>query len=176
MQTASPKNFDYVRKLGASQVFDYKSKTVVEDIIQAFEGRKTAGAMSIGPGAAEACFDILDKCSGDKFIAMVTYPVPSPPPQSFILLQILSYWISRSILYWLRSKARGIRYKLVVGDNLVDNGIGRAIYQDFLPTALKSTYIAAPSPHVIGKGLEHVQTGLDFLRKGVSAKKVVVSL
>ena len=37
--TASPKNFDYVRKLGASQVFDYRSKTVVADVIKAFKGR-----------------------------------------------------------------------------------------------------------------------------------------
>jgi hypothetical protein len=157
-------------------VFDYKSKTVVEDIIKAFEGKKTAGALSIGFGAAEACFDILDKCNGDKFIAMATYPVPSPPPQNFVLIQFLSYWISRSLLYWVKSKTRGIRYKLVVGDDLVDNGIGRAIYQDFLPIALKGTYIAAPSPHIVGKGLEYVQAGIDFLRKGVSAKKVVVSL
>jgi hypothetical protein len=76
----------------------------------------------------------------------------------------------------VRSRARGIRYKLVTGDDLVDIGIGRAIYQDFLPLALKGTYVAAPSPHVVGKGLEHVQTGLDLLRKGVSAKKIVVFL
>jgi len=100
----------------------------------------------------------------------------SPPPQSFVLLQTISYWVSRSVLYWLRSKARGIRYKLVVGDALIDNGIGRAIYQDFLPEALKGTFVAAPSPHVVGKGLEYIQVGLDLLRKGVSAKKVVVSL
>ena len=176
MQTASPKNFEYVKRLGAAQAFDYNSKTVVEDIIQAYKGKTTAGAMSIGHGAAEACFDILDKCHGNKFIAMASYPVLSPPPQSFVLLQIISYWVSQSLLYWLISKARGIRYKLVAGDELVNNGIGRAIYQDFLPLALKGTYVAAPSPQIVGKGLEHVQAGLDLLRKGVSAKKVVVSL
>jgi len=31
--TASRRNFDYVRRLGASQVFDYGSKTVVRDIV-----------------------------------------------------------------------------------------------------------------------------------------------
>lgn len=177
IQTCSPKNFDYVKNLGASQVFDYNSATVVPDIIRAFKGKTSAGALSIGHGAAEACFDILDSCTGSKHIAMATYPVPSPPPQRFALLRIITYWVSRSILYWVRSKARGIGYKLVVGDELVDSGVGRAIYRDFLPDALeKGTFVAAPSPIVVGKGLEFVQVGLDVMRKGVSAKKVVVAL
>ena len=72
---------------------------------------------------------------------------------------------------------RGIGYKLVAGDELVDNGIGRAIYQDFLPVALqRGEFVAAPDPLIVGKGLEYVQAGLDMMRKGVSAKKVVVSL
>lgn len=33
--TASPRNFDHVRALGASAVFDYNSSTVVQDIIGA---------------------------------------------------------------------------------------------------------------------------------------------
>lgn len=42
---ASPKNFKYVKGLGAKQVFDYRSKTVVKDTIQAFEGKATAGSV-----------------------------------------------------------------------------------------------------------------------------------
>ena len=53
--TASPMNFDYVKRLGACEVFDYNSKTVVEDLIRAFKNKTIAGAMSIGPGAADAC-------------------------------------------------------------------------------------------------------------------------
>jgi NADPH:quinone reductase-like Zn-dependent oxidoreductase len=56
--TSSPRNFDYVQKLGASRVFDYNSKTAVQDIISAFKGKKAAGAMAIGKGAAEACMNI----------------------------------------------------------------------------------------------------------------------
>ncbi|KAK9341949.1 hypothetical protein V1522DRAFT_442085 [Lipomyces starkeyi] len=41
--TASPSNFDYVKKLGASQVFDYNGKTIVDDLIHAFKGKKLAG-------------------------------------------------------------------------------------------------------------------------------------
>ena len=35
---------------------------------------------------------------------------------------------------------------------------------------------AAPEPEIVGKGLEFVQTALDTLRKGVSAKKLVVEV
>jgi NADPH:quinone reductase-like Zn-dependent oxidoreductase len=34
--TASSKNFDYVKKLGASQAFDYNSPTGIDDIVMAF--------------------------------------------------------------------------------------------------------------------------------------------
>jgi len=45
--TCSPKNFDLVKELGASQTFDYNSKTVVKDIIHAFQNKTTAGAISV---------------------------------------------------------------------------------------------------------------------------------
>ena len=175
--TASPKNFDYVKRLGAAQVFDYNSKTVVADLIHAFEGKTTAGAISIGPGAADACMDVLDKCKGNKFISMASYPIPQPPPKRFVLLTTIYCFVSWSIANWVKSKARGIRYKFIFGTTLIDNGVGEAIYVDYLPDALAaSTYIAAPEPVVVGKGLEYIQAGLDLQKKGVSAKKVVVSL
>ena len=42
--TSSPRNFDYVKELGASQIFAYKSTTVVEDVIEAFEDKTIVGA------------------------------------------------------------------------------------------------------------------------------------
>ena len=48
-------NFNYVKRLGASEVFDFNSMTVVDDLIRAFKNKTIAGAMSIGPGAVDAC-------------------------------------------------------------------------------------------------------------------------
>jgi NADPH:quinone reductase-like Zn-dependent oxidoreductase len=80
---ASPKNFDYVKKLGASQVFDYHSKTVVHDLINAFKGKTIAGALAtantvrdgktmaearaIGNRVTETCLGVVDMSKGDKF-------------------------------------------------------------------------------------------------------------
>jgi NADPH:quinone reductase-like Zn-dependent oxidoreductase len=134
--TASPRNFDYVKKLGASQVFDYNSKTVVDNLIRAFEGKTIAGALSIGHGAAEACLDILDKCKGDKFISMATYPVPQTVPKHFVFLSTALYFVSWHIFNWFKSRARHIRTNSIFASTLIDNGVGKAIYVDFLPKAI----------------------------------------
>lgn len=175
--TCSPKNFNFVKKLGASEAFDYNSKTVVKDLIRAFKGKTTAGALSIGARAAENCLDILDKCSGNKFISMATYPVPQPPPKTFVVVTTAASYISGMTNIWVKSKTRGIRTNFIFGSTLLYNEVGKAIYVDFLPRALaEGAYMAAPDPYVVGKGLENIQAGFDIQRKGVSAKKVVVSL
>jgi NADPH:quinone reductase-like Zn-dependent oxidoreductase len=53
--TASPRNFEYVQRLGARQAFDYRSSTVVADIIAALRRRRLAGAIAIGTGSAAPC-------------------------------------------------------------------------------------------------------------------------
>jgi NADPH:quinone reductase-like Zn-dependent oxidoreductase len=76
--SASPKNFEYAKKLGASQVFEYNSETIVDKLISAFKDKNCAGALAIGavfPGnnaAAESCLEVVDKSEGDKFVAMAT--------------------------------------------------------------------------------------------------------
>ena len=175
--TCSPKNFEYVKRLGASQAFDYNSKTVVNDLIDAFKGKTTAGALTIGHGAAEASMDILNKCKGDKFISMASYPTPDPLPKNLVILKMASSYISFMVTNWVKSKTRGIGTKFIFGTTLIYNEVGKAVYVDFLPKALaEGTFIAAPDPQVVGKGLESIQAGLDMQKKGMSAKKVVVSL
>ena len=175
--TSSPKNFDFVKKLGASRVFDYKSKTVNADVIRAFEGKTAAGALSIGSGSADACMDILNKCNGNKHIAIATGPLPDPLPKNFAIAIIIWGFLSWSIVNYFKSKLRGITTKFIFGFSLTHNPVGQAIYVDFLPRALaEGAFVAAPEPQIVGKGLENVQAGFDLHAKGVSARKIVVSL
>lgn len=61
--------------------------------------------------------------------------------------------------------------------SIVDTEASRVIYEEFLPKALaEGRYIAAPEAHIVGTGLESIQSALDIQKKGVSAKKVVVKL
>ena len=71
----------------------------------------------------------------------------------------------------------GVEAKFILGGSLKDNEVGKVIYEDFLPKALaEGQFVAAPEPVVIGNGLEHIQAAFEVQKKGVSAKKVVVSL
>ena len=73
--TSSPKNFEYVKKLGANLAFDYNSKTVVRDVIEALKDKHIAGGLAIGNGSAMACLDIVHGCKGDKFASMASFPI-----------------------------------------------------------------------------------------------------
>lgn len=175
--TSSPRNFDLLRRLGASRVFDYSSATVVRDIIAAFKGKTTAGALSIGQGAAEACLDILGKCQGNRFLAMATYPVPQHPPKYLATPYTIWVYLTSLLSYAIKSRLRGIQWKMISGSTLTDNGVGKAIYTEYLGEALASgSFVPAPEPMVTGKGLEKVQDAFEIHMKGVSARKVVVML
>ena len=157
--TCSPKNNDFVKKLGASQAFDYKSPTVVQDIIAALKGKDCAGAFAIGNvhaqgngiGCVEQCTEIVDKSEGNKFVASVAFI-----PEGF---------------------KSPVECKFVFGSDLKDNEVGNAVYGEFLGKALaEGLYQCAPRAEVVGKGLEHVQTAFEAAQGEISAKKIVVTL
>jgi hypothetical protein len=67
--------------------------------------------------------------------------------------------------------------KKVFAPTCKDNHIGKAMWEDFLPKALEAgSFVTAPEPLIAGTGLESLQRAIDFQRKGVSARKVVVLL
>ncbi len=172
--TASPRNFQYVKSLGAIQVFDYNSENVVSEIIAAFKGKTLAGALAVGTGSAEPCTAIVRAGKGNKFISMASQAVSFENGMSFEVFRKL---VSSNVALELSTRTRGIHTKHIFGTTLKGNEVSKVIYQDFLPRALaEGRYVAAPKPHVVGKGLEAVQAGLDAQRKGVSAAKVVISL
>lgn len=163
--TCSPHNFEYVKKLGAAYAFDYNSPTVIPDILEVFEGKESAGALAIGNlssagigvasgKAGKACLEIVSKAKGTKFVSL-TMPVR---------------FVEDSI-------PEGVGAKFVLGSSLKDNELGAKIFEDFLPKTLEEgRYLFAPEPLVVGKGLENIQEAYEVLKRGVSAKKVVVSL
>ena len=175
--TCSPRNFDLVRGLGAARVFDYNSKTVVADLVAAFKDRQTAGALSMGYGAAEACLDVLSKCQGDKVLSMATYPGPRDWPTRFVMPQMAYHYVGGKLSIAIKARTKGIRTGYIYATTLLHNGVGKAVYTDFLPQALaRGSYISSPEAEVVGSGLESITTALDRLKEGVSAKKIVVTL
>lgn len=80
---ASPRNFGYCKELGASAVFDYKDETIVERIVEAFEGKHFAGAFRaifVSPGVIRDCLQIADKLGRDEKTRVVSTVLPSNMP------------------------------------------------------------------------------------------------
>jgi NADPH:quinone reductase-like Zn-dependent oxidoreductase len=180
--TASPKNFDYLRKLGASHVFDYNHKNVVRDIRKVLKRQELAGAIAIGANSAARCIDIVASSKGRKFVAIATFPInfDSIPERSgslAVMSRVLPQMIPASISLGVKSVLSGVKTKYIWGSSLMDNEVSKVIFEDFLPHALETgAYIAAPAPRVVGHGLQVIQQGIDLLKTGVSAQKLVVTL
>jgi len=180
--TASPHNVDYVTSLGASQVFDYNSRTVVDDIIAAFQEKTLAGALALGSTSASACAAVVRGCTGRKFVSIASTPVSfdglaGEDRARFALPRLIFKLVSANVSLQFKTRPRRIGSKFIFGTSLKANEVSTAIYADFLPCALaEGRYVTAPEPYVVGHGLEQVQHALDVQRNGVSAKKVVVSL
>ncbi|GAM85490.1 hypothetical protein ANO11243_034970 [Dothideomycetidae sp. 11243] len=163
ISTASPKNHAMLKKLGAAEVFDYRSPTVVRDIVAAFKGRTSAGAISIGVGSLKACTEVLGQVKGVKFIAQASFDMTYFPKGTLELPGFMASMVGGMI-------AANI-------SDLYFSDVGKAIYNDFLPRALAGgQYVAAPDPEIVGHGLEVIQGAMMQQKKGVSAEKLVVTL
>lgn len=147
--TGSEINFGYLKKLGATRVFDYKSHTVVQDVLSALEKEDFAGLFQ-----AAGSVDVgLELAKATKSFLSSALPIPEDRVPD------------------------GVTAKMVFASTLRDNEVGPAIFRDFLPKALaQGLYQVAPEPWVIGRGLESVQEGFEAQRKGVSARKIVITV
>lgn len=146
--TASSKNFEYVTKLGASQVFDYNSPTVISDLVDAFKGKTSVGVFD-AVAAWKGSVDVIRKIEGSKCV-ITTVPGFPDPPEGIKMIQTQALTVAGS-------------------------GVGKAVFEDFLPKALESrSLVPAPEALIKGKGLESLQEAVDFQLTGTSAKKVVV--
>lgn len=180
--TASPRNFDYVKRLGARAAFDYRSKTVIADITRDLLGRELAGALAIGTGAAASCIDIAGACQGNRFVALATPPasfdaVPAGRGRLRHLMPAIVRMLAGTMTQTLKARRRGVRTKFIWGSDLIANEVGPMIFETFLPAALaEGRFVAAPSATVVGQGLGQIPAALERQRLGVSAAKLVVTL
>jgi NADPH:quinone reductase-like Zn-dependent oxidoreductase len=181
--TASPKNFEFMKSLGAAHAFDYRSATLARDMLAALDGQEVAGTLAIGAGSAEVCLDILPHCRGRKFVANCSSPIPFDAIGDgsrltlAVVLRVLPAILGSSLRTGRKARRQRITVKFYDASSVVDNEIGRYIYGDYLGGALASgQFRPAPPPSVVGHGLQDVQAAFDIQRKGVSASKIVVAL
>ncbi|KAJ5654302.1 Polyketide synthaseenoylreductase [Penicillium lividum] len=182
LSTSSPKNFDYVKSLGATQVFDYKSKTLAKNLLSALKDQELVGAYAIGDGSVKACTAVMKKHESDhtrKFIAVAGAIIPAEKLTTFVGKGTYLMGMMGGMLKSTGTRMRtGVEAKFILVDGLVDpDSVVSHVYKDFLPQALEQgDFVPAPPSHVVGKGLDKIQDALHLQRKGVSGKKLVVTL
>jgi NADPH:quinone reductase-like Zn-dependent oxidoreductase len=161
--TASPQNFEYLRKLGAAHVFNYASLTVIDDLVEALRSTTVAGALAIGDGAADGCLRVLRKCKGNKVVSITSFPMSFErmPRGSSVMLHFMRQMprvLRHLISLFVKSRSWGIRTRSVFATSIVHNEVSRLIYEEFLPNALSAgRYIPAPAPQISGEGLDSIQ-------------------
>jgi NADPH:quinone reductase-like Zn-dependent oxidoreductase len=76
--TSSAHNLEYCRNLGAAHVFDYKSGTIVDDVVNQLKSKQSAGVFCCvqDPESLRNCARIASKLGGRKFVATVIPPLP----------------------------------------------------------------------------------------------------
>ncbi len=155
--TASARNFDYLRSLGAAVIIDRNGPAAVSELVAAIGKGPLAGSLAIGNGSLQKVMRVAARVPG-------TRRVSSAAPA--FITRLLSL-----------SGPRGVQVSGIWGGTLKDNEVGPAIYNDFLPGALATgMYRAEPPAEIAGYGLKAIPGALQQLRKGVSAKKLVVSI
>ncbi|KAL9080587.1 MAG: hypothetical protein Q9157_000642, partial [Trypethelium eluteriae] len=153
--TTSPKNFDLVRRLGATHVVDYHDMTTAADaLVAGLHGKDLAGALAINPGGVTLTGKVLAAVPNSvKFIADAGPPRGEEYPD-------------------------GITSKFFIPNDLHEpDSLTCCLWRTFLPQALaEGSFVPEPEPLVVGQGLDKMQEAYDVFYKGVSAQKVVVTL
>lgn len=169
--TASPRNFEFVKSLGADAVFDYNSPTAAADI-KALTGNKLT--------LAWAC-----AADGDALIAGA---LSDEVPSKYVAI----VGVDKDLVHKLNPKVEGVRshlaYDVFGGEYLWPTGpmvpapdVAEYVskFLELCPGLLENGTIK-PIRAVVnkgGSGLEGVIKGLDDLKNnGISAAKLVYTL
>ncbi|KAJ0338168.1 hypothetical protein KNSL1_012541 [Colletotrichum chrysophilum] len=150
--TASKANFDKVKELGADTVLDYHSETIVDDAIRVLSGTDLAGVYDAisSQRSLQPIGAILDKLGPHQVVTVL--PVEGNFGKNALMSFETAFQITEN-----------------------PEEVGDPVWREFVPGALKNGQLKAkPDPEVVGKGLESIQGGLERLKKGVSATKLVI--
>ena len=157
--TASPKHHEYLKKLGADVVFDYKASDVVSQIIDTVkkDGVTLRTANCVVEGSLQPTLDVLKITKGDA-VAKVAHSPPLLPGAPTL-------------------DGAEIKFNLPPMDPAERNEHMYKCFHVWLQNGLKSgTVVPSPRVQVEAGGLEGLNKALDTLKAGVSGTKIVVQI
>jgi NADPH:quinone reductase-like Zn-dependent oxidoreductase len=151
---ASKRNHGMVESLGASVCFDQTDTNLVDKIVAYLDGREVVGAFDAisNESTLNTICEIIGRSGGRKLVASV---MPGAEAKATNGVQIVTNFVA----------------------NLASREILKDTVWQWLNKAMEECNVRyMPQSEVVGKGLEDVQKGVDLLAKGVSAKKLVLSI
>jgi NADPH:quinone reductase-like Zn-dependent oxidoreductase len=154
--TASPANYEYVKSLGASLVLDYHNPDIVPIVIGLL---KSSGSELVGA---------YDAIGSDTTVR-----------QSASIVQALGGGVVSSVGSTPDVEGSDVKVTRIGATYIFSQEpeVAEEVWGRFVPAALKAgNLLPRPKELVIGNGLYAVQAGLDKLKKGVSASKLVITL
>jgi len=157
--TASPAHHSFLKSLGAFEVFDYRSPTVVEDIIAAAQSSGIPikfGFDSIAEGeTSKLSADVVKGSGGGGKLVLV--------------------------LAWndLFQKPEGVEVSQTAAlrTGTDQEELGKWFFNEYLEKALQDgSIVSAPKIEIVPGGLGATQKAFDISKKGVSGKKLVLKV
>ncbi|KAL1843518.1 hypothetical protein VTJ49DRAFT_1111 [Mycothermus thermophilus] len=144
--TASPQHHDKIRALGATAVVDYRSPTVVEDLL--------AAAREAGTPITLA----LDAISTEETFPLVARVLAESEDASAIPEGVSVQWVAGQRIWKERLD------------------LGSLVFNKLLGKWLETGEVVPAKVQVVEGGLSGLQAGMDEVKKGVSGVKLVVEL
>lgn len=169
LATASARNLGALRsELGADHAFDYRSASVVEDIVAAVkELKESRGVEFVGVYDAISEPQIFKEALGPMFDRLESEKLISEKKLAMVLFGLPD---DASV------QAKAVIAALLLPGHGHDE-LTTFIWSKFVPAALETGRLRPlPPPLVVGKGLEAIQDGINQNKEGVSFKKIVVEL
>ncbi|KAK0617782.1 putative zinc binding dehydrogenase [Bombardia bombarda] len=158
--TASPKHHEYLKRLGAHAVFDYKAVDVVKQIVDECQkdGVKLETAHCVVNGSLQPTLDVLKETKRHGVVAKVAHSPLLPPDHPNL-------------------DGTEIKFNYPIMDPTERDKHMYECFHDWLQDGLQSgSVVPSPSPQIEGGGLEGLNLALDKLRAGVSGTKIVVPI
>ncbi|KAL6715150.1 hypothetical protein ACLMJK_007414 [Lecanora helva] len=153
----SSRNFEYVKKLGAREAFDYNDASIVKSIIQSLKASSqqiVIGYDAISEnGSSPQCAEIMDSFGGGKLCVTLPYPEDVRKPEGVEIVSVFAAKVAS------------------------DKDTGGWLFSNWLEKSLIDK-IFSPSPSIekVDGGIGGVQKALDLHKQGLSSRKLVLTL
>lgn len=153
----SPRHSAMVKKLGAHETFDYNSSSVVKNVTQSLKASKQQTVAAYDAisehGSAPKCAEILEAFGGGKLCLTLPYPEDARQPAGVTISQTYAAKIC------------------------MDKEFGHWLFNEWLAKSLEDkTFVPSPTIEKVDGGIQSIQKALDIHAKGLSGKKLVITL